>query len=195
MNPLLAYSDTVDAMTKVFTVLTFAAGAVVVLALLLGLVSLVPKGRERARWVVRAVGPWAGLLAWVIAIVATLGSLYYSEIAGFEPCLLCWYQRICMYPLAAILGVGWLRRDPGVRWYALPFLLVGPGISSYHWLIERYPDLGGAVECSATVRCTVPYFEELGFVTLAFMATSAFLAIGALLLVERAFDRMEVPAA
>ena len=124
-----------------------------------------------------------------MASVATLGSLYYSEIANFVPCRLCWYQRICMYPLAVILFVGLLLRDRGARWYAAPFVIVGAPLSLYHWLVERVDFFAKSSSCSAEAPCTVPWFQELGYVTLAFMALSAFLLIGTLLLTDWAADR------
>src|SRR5207342_697395 len=75
-------------------------------------------------------------LAFVVALIATLGSLYLSEVAHFVPCRLCWYQRIAMYPLPIILAVGWWKRDSGVRRYALPLAVVGACISVYHVLVE-----------------------------------------------------------
>lgn len=168
--------DDVDVANRFFTVLTIAADAAVVV---LAVAVVVRPLRER---VARAVGPVAVPLALVVATVATLGSLYYSEIADFTPCLLCWYQRICMYPLVPILAVGAWRRDPSVRLYAAAFVVVGAPLSLYHWLVERVPSLADSVACSATTPCSVPYFEELGFVTLAWMALSAFLLIGLLLL-------------
>lgn len=161
-----------------------ANGAFVVLAF-----TFIPT-RTRAR-VAALAGPQAVPLALLVATVATLGSLYYSEIADFTPCLLCWYQRICMYPLVAILAVGVLRRDPAVRLYAAAFVVVGAPVSLYHWLVERVDALSDSVACSITAPCSVPPFEELGFVTLPFMAMSAFLLIGALLVVSRDYDKME----
>jgi disulfide bond formation protein DsbB len=120
--------------------------------------------------------------------VCTLGSLYYSEIANFVPCRLCWYQRICMYPLAVILVVGLLRRDRLVRWYAAPFVIVGAPLSLYHWLVERVDFFAKSSACTLEAPCTVPWFEELGYVTLAFMALSGFLLIGTLLVTDRAWD-------
>jgi hypothetical protein len=181
--------DHIDVANTFFTILTVLANAAVVVAVLLAAAALVSPGARRAGGaLVDAVGPSAKLLAWLVATVATLGSLYYSEIADFVPCRLCWFQRICMYPLAAILLVGLLLRDNKVRLYAAPFVVVGAPLSLYHWLIER-----GVFEesdsCSATVPCAIPWFEELGYVTLAFMAMSAFLLIGTLLLVDRAWER------
>jgi disulfide bond formation protein DsbB len=70
-------------------------------------------------------------LAWVVALVATLGSLYFSEIRAFVPCILCWFQRICMYPLAILLGVAALRGDLGIRVYALSLAGVGWAVALY----------------------------------------------------------------
>ena len=68
-------------------------------------------------------------------------------------------------------------------------MVVGAPLALYHWLVERVPSLAESSSCSVFVPCSVPYFEELGYVTLAFMDLSAFLLIGALLLLGRANDR------
>ena len=86
-----------------------------------------------------------------------------------------------MYPLVVVLGVGWLRRD-GKAWItALPFVVVGAPLSLYHWLVERVPSFAESSSCSAFAPCTAPYFEKLGFVTLAWMCLSSFLLIGTML--------------
>jgi disulfide bond formation protein DsbB len=175
----------------VFTVLTLLANVAFVALVLVGIVALLG-GRSFGRKVVTVLGPRAPLLALVVAAVATAGSLYYSEIVDYIPCELCWYQRICMYPLVPILAVGVWRRDPSVRLYAAAFVLVGAPVSLYHWLVERVPSLADSVACSATTPCSVPYFEELGFVTLAWMALSGFLLIGLLLLTARAYERTPI---
>lgn len=181
--------DHVDTANTFFTVLTLLANAAVVVAVVLGVAALVSRSaRAFAGRVVDQVGPSARVLAWFVATVATLGSLYYSEIADFVPCRLCWFQRICMYPLAVILLVGLLLRDHRVRWYAAPFVAVGAPLSLYHWLVERGV-FSESSACSATVPCAVPWFEELGYVTLAFMALSGFLLIGTLLVVDALWDR------
>jgi len=180
----------VDEANTLFTILTLLANTALVVLMLIGIAALVG-GRPRAlaaRAVAR-VGPRAPAIAFVVAAVATAGSLYYSEIVGYIPCELCWYQRICMYPLAAVLAVGLVRRDRAVVWYAAPFVVVGAPVSLYHWLVERVPSLAEGSSCSAFVPCSVPYFEELGYVTLAFMALSAFLLVGALLVVAVVHDR------
>ena len=82
-------------------------------------------------------GLWAALpyVAWTQAVVATAGSLYFSEFMDLQPCVLCWYQRILMYPLAAVLAVGILRRDRGIAAYVLPLTLLGLAIAAYHNLL------------------------------------------------------------
>jgi disulfide bond formation protein DsbB len=184
--------DHVDVANTFFTILTLLANAAVVIAVVLAVAALVStRARDFGRTVVTAVGPSARLLAWIVATVTTLGSLYYSEIANFVPCRLCWYQRICMYPLAVILLVGLLLRDRRSRWYALPLVVIGAPISLYHWLVERVDFFAKSSSCSAEAPCTVPWFQELGYVTLAFMALSAFLLIGTLLLVDWGAARMD----
>ncbi|MCZ7527661.1 MAG: disulfide bond formation protein B [Acidimicrobiia bacterium] len=180
----------VELATKFFLVLTLMADAAVVGAVVLVVAGRVARGpRALLDRVVDVVGPSALGLAWLVAAVATAGSLYYSEVAHFAPCLLCWYQRICMYPLVAVLGMGLVRRDHGVRWAALPLVVVGPLISAYHFLIERRPSLGSGLSCSVEAPCTVPWFTELGFISLAWMALSAFLLVGVLLAVDAAYER------
>ncbi|MFP3907888.1 MAG: disulfide oxidoreductase [Acidimicrobiales bacterium] len=129
----------------------------------------------------RPVALW---LAFAIAAVATLGSLYYSEVQDYTPCLLCWYQRIAMYPLAVILGIAAFRDDHLIRFYALPVAAIGAAVSTYHYQLEVFPDQGSGV-CAVDVPCTVRWFEVFGFISLAFMALTGFLAIIALLSIAR----------
>ena len=126
--------------------------------------------------------PFALTAAWGVALLASAGSLYFSEVANYTPCTLCWYQRIAMYPLVLILGIAIFRRDIGIRIYAIPLAVVGAIIATYHWLLERIPELDYGA-CSAGVPCTQKWFEEFGFVTLPFLALIAFLLVIAFLLI------------
>ncbi len=119
---------------------------------------------------------YGGWLAFVIALVATAGSLYYSEIAHFIPCRLCWFQRIFMYPLTIITLVGSLRRDDYLPTYVLPLSIIGLGISTYHVLMER-GIIPPSATCSADVPCNITYVNYFGFITIAFMALVAFTLI------------------
>ncbi|MDX1620573.1 MAG: disulfide oxidoreductase [Nitriliruptorales bacterium] len=128
--------------------------------------------------------PMAISLAWLVAATATAGSLYYSEVVGFEPCRLCWWQRIGMYPLVLVLGVAALRRDAAVWRYALPLTVAGLGVSTYHYLLQNFPSWGTG-GCSATTPCNAAYVWELGFISIPFMAGAGFLTISLLLLAAR----------
>jgi disulfide bond formation protein DsbB len=143
------------------------------------------------------LGPVRGYELWLAALVATtstVGSLYFSEVAHFIPCLLCWYQRIAMYPLAIILVIAALRRDHGIRMYAATLAFIGAAIAAYHRTIEIFPNLDSG-SCAATgVPCTAPYFETFGFITLAYMALSGFLFVLALLWADRANSDSDAPS-
>lgn len=137
----------------------------------------VPAGR-------RFLAPAALWLAFLVAAYATAGSLYFSEVAHYKPCLLCWYQRIGMYPLSIVLLAGALRRDADVRFYAIPIAAVALPISIYHYLIERVPSLDTGA-CDPTSPCSLVWFEEFGFVTLPLMAAVGFVTVIALTLIAR----------
>lgn len=128
-------------------------------------------------------------LAWLIAAVTMLGSLYYSRIQHYIPCELCWYQRICIYPFAVILGIAAWRRDAGVRVYAVPVLAIGAVVAAYHTWVQAYPPADGTSFCTADAPCTLRYVWEFGFVSLPFMALSACCCMIVLLLIARPTPR------
>jgi disulfide bond formation protein DsbB len=147
-----------------------------------------PRSSEAAR-LLADLRQWALPLATVVALTATLGSLYYSEVAGFVPCQLCWYQRIAMYPLPVILGIATWWRDAAVRRYALPLVGVGAAISAYHSWLQAFPPESGSSFCTADAPCTARHVWDFGFVSIPFMALTAFLTVGALLWLARPSDR------
>ena len=130
---------------------------------------------------VRGYGLW---IAWLMAVVATLGSLYYSEIAGFTPCDYCWYQRIAMYPLAIVLGIAAFRRDHAVRRYVLPLAIVGGLISTYHYTIQHFPrfDVGS---CNVFAPCSAAWVWKFDFVSIPLMALVSFGVIVTALALDR----------
>lgn len=123
------------------------------------------------------------LLAWIAAIIATLGSLYFSEVMHFIPCTLCWYQRIFMYPLAIILGVAVYRNDKGIYKYALPLSIIGLLIAGYHTLLQRIPYLQQFEMCTTGVPCSKDYINWLGFITIPLLALIAFTIITVCLII------------
>ena len=128
-------------------------------------------------------------LALIVAFTAVTGSLYYSEIAGFVPCRLCWYQRILMYPLVIIILIGLIEQDEILPNYVLPFSLIGAGVSSYHYLLQLGV-IGEAGACAIGIPCNVRYVNYAGFITIPFMALTAFILItGSMLAVKWAYSR------
>jgi disulfide bond formation protein DsbB len=126
---------------------------------------------------------WA---AFLVTAIATGGSLFFSQVAGFIPCELCWYQRICMYPLSIVTLLAALAGDHRVARYLLPIPVVGAGISVYHLLVENgVVEQARACLVSAPGGCATKWINEFGYMTIptlaltAFVLSFAFLALAA----------------
>ena len=116
-------------------------------------------------------------IAWVIALLATLGSLFYSEISQFIPCRLCWFQRIGMYPLSVLLLMAALRRDTrGGALYGMPLAVFGAIVAIYHIYIENHPEAETA-GCKIGAPCATKWIDKLGYITIPTLALTAFLVI------------------
>ena len=125
------------------------------------------------------------LLSLIVALTATLGSLYFSEVAGFEPCKLCWLQRIFMYPLVIILGTAYLRKLKDAWNYVLPLSITGGLIAAYHYYFQVTGN--PLIPCSTvgfSISCSERFFTYFGYITIPWMSLSAFVlvTIGMLLL-------------
>ena len=165
-----------------FTLLTFVAAGGTIGIVILRIATAA--GSDGAARIGSAISDAGVSLAFIVAATATLGSLYFSEVAEFIPCRLCWFQRIAMYPLSVVLLVGAIRRDEAVRWYAGPLAVIGAIIAGYHTLIEWRPELDTGTCDLSGPSCTAVWFREFGFVSLALMSLVGFLAILALLFVR-----------
>ncbi len=121
-------------------------------------------------------------LAWMTALFSMVGSLFFSEVMDLPPCVLCWYQRIAIYPLVLIIGIGIINRDDRVKSYALPFSLIGLAISIYHNLLYYGLIADSIIPCKEGVSCTSRQIEWLGFITIPLMGLTAFIFISACLL-------------
>lgn len=117
--------------------------------------------------------------AWAVALVATSGSLFFSEVMDLPPCVLCWYQRIAMYPLVLIIGVGIATRDTRWKVYALPLALGGLIISVYHNLLYYGLIPESITPCKEGISCTTVQIEWLGFITIPLTALTAFVLVTA----------------
>lgn len=116
-------------------------------------------------------------LAWVLALVATAGSLFFSEVMELPPCVLCWYQRIAMYPLVVVIAAGIVLEDVKIKYYTLPLALIGWAISIYHNLLYYHLIPESITPCTQGISCTSRQIEWLGFITIPLMAFTAFTAI------------------
>lgn len=111
--------------------------------------------------------------AWIINIVSFCGSMFFSNVMMLPPCVLCWFQRICIFPMSIILAVGFLKKDKNVFWYALPLVSIGWIISMYHNLLY-YKVIQEAISmCTSGVSCTSKQIEYIGFITIPLMALTS----------------------
>ena len=125
---------------------------------------------------------WAfRLLAWLMACAATLGALFIGEVMGMTPCVLCWYQRIFMFPLAIILGLACLLDDRRGALYALPLAVGGAAMALYHCLLVAGIVPKAWVPCGPGPSCTEQNLEILGGIQIPWLSLAAFSAIVLLL--------------
>lgn len=118
------------------------------------------------------------IFAFIVALAATTGSLFYSEVIGFEPCRLCWFQRIFMYPQVVLLGLALLRRDHGIALYSITLSIIGAVIATYHYLLQI--GVSPSLSCQAvgySISCSSKFVLQFGYITIPMMALTAFLLI------------------
>lgn len=120
-------------------------------------------------------------LAWVIALSSIFGSLLFSEVLKYPPCVLCWYQRSLMYPLSLIIPIGILRKDKGLPIYVLPLTVLGLLIAFYHNLIYFNIIPEAAAPCTVGVPCNSRQLDLLGFITIPMLSMTSFLMITVLM--------------
>lgn len=128
-------------------------------------------------------------LTWVQALAATLGSLYFSEIRHFTPCVLCWYQRILMYPLVIIIAVGILRKDKLLHFYVLPMSILGGLIAFYHVLLQKGILPESVAPCVWGASCKINYTGYFGFLTIPLMSLLAFVVITICMLIYKKYSK------
>jgi disulfide bond formation protein DsbB len=130
------------------------------------------------------ITPFALQVAWIVAVLATFGSLYLQFGEQLNPCEFCWFQRICMYPLSLLLGIAAFRGDIQVaKRYFMGLAVVGAGLAVYHYQLELVP--GEPTVCGTAVPCNVAVINVFGFISVPFLSMAAFLLITALLLMAR----------
>ena len=123
--------------------------------------------------------------ALLIAATSTIGSLIFSEILKFPPCILCWYQRITMYPLVVILAVGIWKKDKNTWAFVLPLSVTGLLIAAYHNLLYYNIIPEATAPCEIGISCTTKYIEIFGFVTIPLLSFLGFLLITVFVLIHK----------
>jgi disulfide bond formation protein DsbB len=164
-----------------------AGQALAAALLVVGLLALAGV-RSPLAWVREALWGYELWLAFLVSAIATGGSLFFSEVANFIPCELCWYQRIFMYPLSIVTLLAALANDHRVARYLLPLPVIGAGVSVYHLLVENGV-VNEAQSCkfSAPGGCATKWINEFGYVTIPTLALTGFALVFGFLLLA-AFD-------
>jgi disulfide bond formation protein DsbB len=184
-------ADVTDVVSTTLAAAAIVIQAVLAIVLVIAVVAIWSSGARRllaeARDSLLGGELW---IAWGFALVATLGSLFFSEYSQFIPCRLCWFQRIGMYPLAAILLIAAIRRDyRGGALYGLPCAVFGTIVAIYHIYIEYHPEAETA-GCKIGAPCTTKWIDKLGYITIPVLALTAFLAIITLLAMALSRSRL-----
>jgi len=125
----------------------------------------------------KLIQQYALYFAWVIALIAVFGSLFYGEVLHMEPCRLCWYQRIGMFPLALFLGIAYYKNEPKIALYSLPLVVFGGVSALYQSLMQVFPKLHIAALCGEGTPCTLAGNTP-------FLSLAAFAAIALLILFQ-----------
>lgn len=172
----MTFANFLTAFLATLTVL----GQIICLVLILSI--LFKKNEKLLNW----VGKYGIVFSLIVVFLSLAGSLSYSDILMYEPCKLCWYQRIFMYPQFILLGVGLLRKDNSISFYSLILSFIGLPIALLHYLLQRgLVDFGCSVVGGYSVSCAKYFSLTFGYITIPMMATTAFLMIILFLMLSR----------
>ncbi len=116
-------------------------------------------------------------IAFIAALASTLGSLYFSEIAHFAPCKLCWIQRIFMYPQVVLLGIAIWKQDTKVKIYSITLAIIGSIVALYHYALQKFPEVLSSGCSLDGIDCSVPLFMRYGYISFPMMSLTAFIVI------------------
>jgi disulfide bond formation protein DsbB len=169
----------VDSVTKILSILTIVVQIAIILFLiyLIFVKSLFKKKINLGEKIISFFKKNSNLFLFIFSLTATLGSLFFSTIAKYIPCELCWFSRIFMYPIAIITLAALLKKDKRVYIYTIPLSIIGFFISCYHYYISTF-NTQIITTCSATgPSCLINYFKEFSYITFPMMAATAFVAI------------------
>lgn len=170
-------------MTQILSVLTVIAQIEILV-----LVVLLLSDKKRKSKLLKKFAKIADKYTFIMALVATLGSLYYSEIAGFEPCKYCWFQRILMYPLVIIMYIAIRIKDKYVSRYVLPISVMGTLLAGYHYLTQLGWLPSTCIATGYSVGCAKVFVMTFGYITIPMMSFTAFLLIFVLQIISKKYS-------
>jgi len=162
---------TADQANLLFSILTVIGQAIAIVTLLVLVVSW---KRKKSHKLLAFLDKHAILFGFIVSSIAMLGSLTYSEIVGYTPCKLCWYQRILMYPQVLLFGLALLKKDKRIYDYSIALCAIGILIAFYHYMLQR--GLAPSTICSVTTpdSCAQVPFLQFGYITIPMMSLTAF---------------------
>lgn len=164
----------INAFNTIITGLSVISHVILVLLLIYTILRLNKKFKQKTKNIEKKVTRNAIIIGFITSVIATLGSLFYSEIAGFVPCLLCWYQRIFMYVLPIIYLSALIYKDKNYKRYTIPISATGLLIAIYHILVQLTPRFSCV---SDGVDCSIGYVLGFGYITIPIMSATAFLIV------------------
>lgn len=167
--------EVISTIVDAFGTLTLFGQVLLLFLVLLFGVSIMIKKERNTKKLLNFISQNGLSFAFLVAAVATIGSLFFSEIGHFIPCKLCWYQRIFMYPQAIILGIATVRNDLSVVKYLIPLSIVGGIIALYHYILQMAPF---PLPCTDEIAsCAAKQFAQYGYITIPLMSLTAFFLI------------------
>ncbi|MBR9705364.1 disulfide bond formation protein B [Candidatus Pacearchaeota archaeon] len=171
--------ELVNFVTQILSILTIITHIIIVIALILYIITLLTKKKFRFYLHIKNFFQhYSKIFIFIIAVTATFGSLFLSQIAKYTPCLLCWYQRIFMYPIALIALISIIKKDNNIPTYIIPMSIIGGFFAGYHYLITLSAKVSASDICSNNgVSCLIEYFNEFGYVTFPLMSLTAFIIV------------------
>lgn len=168
---------------KTLSLLTLA-GQIFVVIIIIFLIQ--NKSNKNATSYMRFLAKHSMALSFFIALLSTIGSLLYSEVMGFQPCVLCWYQRIFMYPQIILLGLALWKKDRDVTLYSIALAIVSGTIGAYHYYGQMFNP--SALPCGViglTPACSQRFIVEFGYITIPMMSITASAMIIVLMLAHK----------
>lgn len=173
----------ISAIITGFAILTLISQILLGIFVIIFFFDKLTKGNKSIKKIIQTLSSNSLAFAFIVSVIATLGSLFLSEIAHFVPCKLCWFQRIFMYPQVLLLGIATFKNDFGVRKYIIPLSAIGLTIAIYHYILQMSPI---PLPCTDELAsCAARQFAQFGYITIPMMSLTAFLLIIFFMLISK----------